>query len=112
MLGSFSEDALSKANELLYGEFPGAAKPAAQGAPEKLKWKVEEDGTVVPAKPAPKPSAPPKGKAPDAANAAVGNAQRNKTGQKKGLAAAAAKQTTAGGKAGVQSQLSRLNAGG
>ena len=112
MLGSFSEDALSKANELLYGEFPGVAKPAAQGVPEKLKWKVEEDGTVVPAKPAAKPSAPPKGEAPDAANAAVGNAQRNKTNQKKGLAAAASKQVNAGGASGVQSQINRLNAGG
>ena len=105
MLGSFSDDALSRANELLYGEVPGTP-------PAKLKWKVEEDGTVVPAKPAAKPSAPPKGEAPDAANAAVGNAQRNKTGQKAGLAAAAAKQSTASGKSGVQSQLSKLNAGG
>jgi len=105
MLGSFSDDALNKASELLYGE-------NLEVLQQKMKWKVEEDGTVVPAKPAPKPSAPPKGKAPDAANAAVGNAQRNKTSQKKGLAAAAAKQTTAGGKFGVQSQLSKLNAGG
>ena len=116
MLGSFSEDALSKANELLYGEFPGAAKPAAQGAPEKLKWKVQEDGTVIPAEPEKKPTAPPpkagKAGAPNAAMAAASNGARNKVGQKKGLAAAAAKQTTAGGKAGVQSQLSRLNAGG
>ena len=113
MLGSFSEDALSKANELLYGEFPGAAKPAAQGAPAKLKWKVQEDGTVVPAEPEQKPTAPaPKEGAPNAAVAAASNGARNKVGQKKGLAAAAAKQTTAGGKAGVQSQLSKLNAGG
>jgi len=105
MLGSFSKDSLTKASELLYGEQPVAP-------PEKLKWKVEEDGTVVPAKPAPKPSAPPKAKAPDAANAAVGNAQRNKTGQKKGLAVAASKQINAGGAAGVQSQINRLNAGG
>ena len=113
MLGSFSEDALNKANELLYGEFPGAAKPAAQGAPEKLKWKVQEDGTVVPAEPEKKPTAPPpKGNAPNAAMAAASNGARNKVGQKKGLAAAAAKQTTSGGKAGVQSQLSKLNAGG
>ena len=111
MLGSFSDEALNKASELLYGESPG--KPAvAPQPPQRQKWKVEEDGTVVPAGPAPKPSAPPKGKAPDAANAAVGNAQRNKIGQKKGLAAAAAKQVSAGGKAGVQSQISKLNAGG
>jgi hypothetical protein len=44
--------------------------------------------------------------------AASSNGARNKVGQKKGLAAAAAKQTTAGGKAGVQGQLSKLNAGG
>jgi hypothetical protein len=101
MFGSFSEDSLSKANELLYGEGP------------TLKWKLDDDGNAVPAEPPQKPKAPaPKGKAPDAANAAVGNAQRNKTGQKKGLAAAAAKQVSAGGKAGVQSRLSRLNAGG
>ena len=113
MLGSFSEDALSKANELLYGEFPGAAKPAAQGASEKLKWKVQEDGTVVPAEPEKKPTAPPpKGEAPNAAMAASSNGARNKVGQKKGLASALAKQNTAGGKAGVQSQLSKLNAGG
>ena len=112
MLGSFSKDALSKANELLYGEFPGAAKPAAQGASEKLKWKVQEDGTVVPAEPEQKPTAPPpKGQAPNAAVAAASNGARNKVGQKKGLAAAAAKQTTAGGRAGVQGQLNRLNAG-
>jgi hypothetical protein len=110
MFGSFSDEALSKANELLYGEFPG--KAAAPQPGQRLKWKVEEDGTVVPAGDAPKPSAPPKGKAPDAANAAVGNAQRNKTNQKKGLAAAAAKQVSAGGKAGVQSQINKLNAGG
>jgi hypothetical protein len=42
----------------------------------------------------------------------VGNAQRNKAGQKAGLAAAAAKQVSAGGKAGVQSHLNKLNAGG
>jgi len=113
MLGSFSEDALTKANELLYGEFPGAAKPAAQGAPAKLKWKVQEDGTVIPAEPEKKPTAPsPKGDAPNAAMTAASNGARNKVGQKKGLTAAAAKQTTAGGKAGVHSQLSKLNAGG
>ena len=113
MLGSFSEDALNKANELLYGEFPGAAKPAAQGAPAKLKWKVQEDGTVIPAEPEKKPTAPsPKGDAPNAAMAAASNGARNKVGQKKGLAAAAVKQNTAGGKAGVQSQLNKLNAGG
>ena len=113
MLGSFSEDALSKANELLYGEFPGAAKPAAPGAPAKLKWKVQEDGTVIPAEPEQKPTAPPpKAGAPNAAMAAASNGARNKVGQKKGLASAAAKQNTAGGKAGVQKQLSKLNAGG
>ena len=113
MLGSFSEDALNKANELLYGEFPGTAKPSTKGVPEKLKWKVQEDGTVVPAEPEQKPTAPsPKGEAPNAAMAASSNGARNKVGQKKGLAAAAAKQTTAGGKAGVQNQLSKLNAGG
>jgi predicted metal-dependent phosphoesterase TrpH len=113
MLGSFSEDALNKANELLYGEFPGAAKPAAQGTPAKLKWKVQEDGTVIPAEPEKKPTAPsPKEGAPNAAMAAASNGARNKVGQKKGLAIATAKQNTAGGKAGVQSQLSKLNAGG
>ena len=100
MFGSFSDEALNKANELLYGEGP------------TLKWKLDDDGNAVPAKPAAKPTAPPKGEAPDAANAAVGNAQRNKTGQKKGLAAAAAKQVSAGGKAGVQSHLNKLIAGG
>jgi hypothetical protein len=111
MIGNFSEDALNKANELLYGEFPG--KPAAAAQPAKRqKWKVQEDGTVVPAEPEQKPTAPaPKGDALHPANAAVSNSQRNKTGQKKGLAAAAAKQTSAGGKAGVQGQLNRLNAG-
>jgi hypothetical protein len=44
--------------------------------------------------------------------AAASNGARNKIGQKKGLAIAAAKQNTAGGKAGVQKQLSKLNAGG
>ena len=113
MLGSFSEDALNKANELLYGEFPGAAKSSTKGAPEKLKWKVQEDGTVVPAEPEQKPTAPPpKAGAPNAAMAASSNGARNKVGQKKGLASAAAKQSTAGGKAGVQNQLSKLNAGG
>lgn len=113
MLGSFSEDALNKASELLYGEFPGAAKPSTKGAPEKLKWKVQEDGTVVPAEPEKQPTAPPpKGDAPNAAMAAASNGARNKVGQKKGLAAAAAKQTTAGGRTGVQNQLSKLNAGG
>ena len=112
MLGSFSDEALSKANELLYGEFPGAS-PAVVGAPAKKKWKVQEDGTVVPAEPEKQPTAPPpKGDAPNAAMAAASNGARNKVGQKKGLAAALAKQTTAGGKAGVQSQLSKLNAGG
>jgi hypothetical protein len=112
MFGSFSDEALNKASELLYGEFPG--KPtAAPKAGQRQKWKVQEDGTVVPAEPEQKPKAPaPKGEAPDAANAAVGNAQRKKTGQKAGLAAAAAKQVSAGGKAGVQSQISKLNAGG
>jgi hypothetical protein len=111
MFGSFSDEALNKASELLYGEFPG--KPAAPKPGQRQKWKVQEDGTVVPAEPEQKPKAPaPKGEAPDAANAAVGNAQRNKTGQKKGLAAAAAKQVSAGGKAGIQSQISKLNAGG
>lgn len=99
MFGTFSQEALNKTEELLYGEGP------------TLKWKVEDDGTVVPAKPASTPKAPPKGEVPDAANAAVGNAQRNKTNQKKGLAAAALKQTNAGGASGVQSQMSRLNAG-
>lgn len=113
MFGSFSEDSLSKANELLYGEFPGAAKPAAQGATAKLKWKVQEDGTVIPAEPEKKPTAPaPKGDAPNAAMVASSNGARNKVGQKKGLAIAAAKQNTAGGKSGVQGQLSKLNAGG
>lgn len=113
MLGSFSEDALNKANELLYGEFPGASKPSTKGSPGKLKWKVQEDGTVVPAEPEKQPTAPPpKGDAPNAAMAAASNGARNKVGQKKGLAIAAAKQNTAGGKAGVQSQLSKLNAGG
>ena len=112
MFGSFSDEALNKANELLYGEFPGAAAAAA-GAPAKKKWKVQEDGTVVPAEPEKKPTAPsPKEGAPNAAMAASSNGARNKVGQKKGLAAAAAKQTTAGGKAGVSGQLSKLNAGG
>jgi hypothetical protein len=111
MFGSFSEDALNKANELLYGEFPG--KPAAASQPAKRqKWKVQEDGTVVPAEPEQKPTAPaPKEGAPNAAMAAASNGARNKVGQKKGLAAAAAKQTSAGGKAGVQGQLNKLNAG-
>ncbi len=113
MFGSFSDEALSRANELLYGEFPGGAKPSTKGDPAKLKWKVQEDGTVVPAEPEQKPTAPPsKGQAPNAEMAASSNGARNKVGQKKGLAAASTKQTTAGGKAGVQSQLSRLNAGG
>ena len=113
MLGSFSDEALNKANELLYGEFPGAAKPATKGNPAVQKWKVQEDGTVVPAEPEKKPTAPaPKGDAPNAAMAAASNGARNKVGQKKGWAAAAAKQTTAGGKAGVSGQLSKLNAGG
>ena len=98
MFGTFSQEALNKTNELLYGEGP------------TLKWKVEEDGTVVPAGSESKPKAPPT--APDAANTAVGNAQRKKTNQAKGLAAASAKQTTAAGKSGVQSQINRLNAGG
>jgi hypothetical protein len=113
MLGQFSEEALNRANELLYGEFPGGAKPSTKGDPAKLKWKVQEDGTVVPAEPEQKPTAPsPKGQAPNAAVAAASNGARNKVGQKKGLAAALTKQTTAGGKAGVQKQLNRLNAGG
>ena len=113
MFGSFSQDALSKANELLYGEFPGKPAAATPQPGQRQKWKVQEDGTVVPAEPEKKPTAPaPKGDAPDAANAAVGNAQRNKTNQKKGLAAAASKQVNAGGASGVQSQINRLNAGG
>jgi hypothetical protein len=112
MLGNFSDEALSKANELLYGEFPGKPSAAAQPA-KRQKWKVQEDGTVVPAEPEQKPTAPPpKGQAPNAAVAAASNGARNKVGQKKGLAAALTKQTTAGGKAGVQKQLNRLNAGG
>lgn len=112
MNGSFSEEALSRANELLYGEFPGGAKPSTKGDLAKLKWKVQEDGTVVPAEPEQKPTAPPpKGQAPNAAMVAASNGARNKVGQKKGLAAALAKQTTAGGRAGVQKQLSKLNAG-
>lgn len=113
MFGSFSDEALSKANDLLYGEFPGKPAAAAPQPGQRKKWKVQEDGTVVPAEPEQKPTAPsPKEGAPNAAMAASSNGARNKVGQKKGLAAAAAKQTTAGGKAGVQGQLSKLNAGG
>ena len=110
MLGKFSDDATRRVNELLYGEFPGAA-PGAPTA--KKKWKMQGDGTVIPAEPEKPPTAPPpKGDAPNAAMTASSNGARNKVGQKKGLAAAAAKQTTAGGKAGVSGQLSKLNAGG
>ncbi len=113
MLGNFSEEALNRANELLYGEFPGKPAAAAPQPGQRQKWKVQEDGTVVPAEPEQKPTAPPpKGQAPNAAVAAASNGARNKVGQKKGLAAALTKQTTAGGKAGVQKQLNRLNAGG
>jgi hypothetical protein len=113
MFGSFSDEALSKANDLLYGEFPGKPAAAAPQPGQRKKWKVQEDGTVVPAEPEQKPTAPsPKEGAPNAAMAASSNGARNKVGQKKGLAAAAAKQTTAGGKVGVQGQLSKLNAGG
>ena len=112
MFGSFSDEALEKAQEMLYGEFPGAPKAPTPGTTGRKKWKVQEDGTVVPAEPEQKPTAPPpKGQAPNAAVAAASNGARNKVGQKKGLAAAAAKQTTAGGRAGVQGQLNRLNAG-
>jgi hypothetical protein len=112
MFGAFSDEATQKVQEMLYGESPGAAKSSVKGDPDKKKWKVQEDGTVVPAEAEKKPTAPPKSDAPSAAMAASSNGARFKVGQKKGLASAEAAQTNAGGKAGVAKQLGKLNAGG